>query len=267
MLGDRVSAATARVATASNTALAQRDLGDIVKRGILRIAMPEFDAPPFFLEFDNQLVGTDVSLAQSIANELGVATQFVRQGNTFNAAVTAVVNGSADIAICKLSRTLQRALVVSFSEPYLVLRHALGFNRVKLAEIARGQDLTYVVRNFTGRIGVIARSSYVEYARSNFPRAAIVEVADWATVQKMLRNGDIAAAYRDEFEIKRLVKLDPGFSVVVRTVTLKDTYDSIGIAMAPNTPDLKSFVNLLLAQRAEMLSVDLLLERYSHWLR
>ena len=60
---------------------------------------------------------------------------------TFNAVVDIIARGEADMAISKLSRTLARTQVISFSQPYLTLNHALILNRVKFAQFAKDRAL------------------------------------------------------------------------------------------------------------------------------
>ena len=66
------------------------------------------------------LAGGDEGAAAEIgelAKKLGVAVQFERDARTFDDVVHLLATGQADVAISKLSRTLPRAQVVSFSTP------------------------------------------------------------------------------------------------------------------------------------------------------
>jgi len=74
----------------------------------------------------------------------------------------------------------------------------------------------------------------------------------------------VVAAYRDEFEVKRVLKADPTLSLTLRTVTLKDLQDTLGIAVSIANPTLLAFVNEFLAQRTEKLSVDKVLQALEH---
>lgn len=231
------------------------DIRRIVERGELVVALPRLDSPPFFYTKDGAMQGLDIDLAQGLARELKVSLRFDRSAANFNEVVDVIANKGADVAICKLSRTLTRAQRIRYSEPYLSLRHVLALNRVRLAEISKGRDLAAVIRHFEASIGVIANTSYVEFAHHNFPAAKIVEFADWDSAVAALKRGSVVALYRDEFEIKRLLKTDPRTSLVLRTVTLTDTQDSLGIAVAHDSHQLLGLINLYLAQRPEKLSV------------
>ena len=232
------------------------DIARIVQRGELVVAMLGVDTPPFFYERNGELVGVEVDLAKQIAKELGVNLRFNRTARTFNGVVDIVAKGEADMALSKLSRTLARAQLISFTQPYLVMNHALILNRVKFAQFARERALPEVIRGFTGTIGVIARSSFSDYARRNFPNAKVVEYPGWPDVLKALERGEIIGAYRDEFEVKRILKADPTASLVLRTVTFKDLEDTLGIAVGINDHVLLAFLNEFLSQRAEKLTVN-----------
>ncbi len=164
------------------------------------------------------------------------------------------------MAISKLSRTLARTQVISFSQPYLTLKHALMLNRVKFAQITRDRPLSEVVRQFNGTLGVIAKSSFAYYARRNFPKANIVEYATWDEVLAALYKGDVVCAYRDEFEVKRVLKLNTTASLLLRTVTFKDLEDTLGIGVSTGDPTLLAFVNEFLAQRTDKLDINKVLQ-------
>jgi len=240
------------------------DIARIVERGELVVAMLASDMPPFFEERDGQLVGLEVEMANEIARELKVShVRFDRSAKTFNEVVDVVARHEADLGISKLSRTLARAQVIRFSAPYLRLNHALVLNRVAFAGIALDKTLPAVVRDFSGSLGVIAKSSFADYATRNFPRAKIHPYPAWDDVVAAVRRGEVIGAYRDEFEIKRLLRADPTASLTLRTVTLKDLEDSLGIAVNAQSPVLLAFVNQFLEQRPAKLDIDKVLQAVS----
>lgn len=237
------------------------DIARIVGRGELVVAMLNVNTPPFFYFDDkDQWVGLDVSLAASLAKELGVKLRINRDAGTFNAVVDLVAAGKADLAISKLSRTLSRSQTIAFSNSYLTLNHALILNRLQFAQLARGRLLPEVIRSFDGSMGVIAKSSFADFARTSFPKARIQEYPSWNDVQVALYKGEVVSAYRDEFEVKRMLKADPKASLVLRTVTLKDLEDTLGIGVAISDRTVLAYVNQFLAQRTEKLDINTVLQ-------
>lgn len=232
------------------------DIARIVTRGELVVAMLGVDTPPFFYEKNGELVGIEVELAKSMAKELGVKVRFNRTATSFNATVDLVAKGEADMAISKISRTLARSQIISFTQPYLTLNHALILNRVAFARFARERPITEVIRRYNGTMGVIAKSSFQDYAARYFPKATVKEYPGWPEVLKALEKGEVMAAYRDEFEIKRILKSDPTSSLTLRTVTLKDLEDTLGIAVGINDRTLLAFANEYLTQRTDKLNIN-----------
>lgn len=236
----------------------------IVGRGELVVAVLGVDQPPFFEEHDGKLTGVDITLADDIAKKLGVKVRFNRDAKTFDGVVSLLAKGQADIAVSKLSRTLSRAQVISFSTPYLSLKRALLLNRVKFAQLAHGRAVPEVIRSYDGSIGVVANSSYAGYVINNFPKAQVRSYPTWEAVLVALNAGEVTAAYRDEFEVKRVLKIDPTASLRLRVVTLQDLEDTLAIGVNVSEPTLLAFINQFLAERNTKFDVGTVLQATNH---
>jgi ABC-type amino acid transport substrate-binding protein len=232
----------------------------IAQRGELVVAVLGVDQPPFFQEQNGKLVGIDIDIAKELAAKLGVKVRFNRDAKTFDGVVTLLANGDADLAVSKLSRTLSRAEVVSFSTPYIRLHRALLLNRVNFAQLDKGRPVPDVIRTYTGSIGVVTNSSYATYVQTNFPRAKVQSYPSWDALLKALNAGEVTAAYRDEFEVKHVLKVDPTASLRLRVVTLEDLDDTISIGVNVCAPSLLAFVNQFLAERTNKIDVMTLLQ-------
>jgi polar amino acid transport system substrate-binding protein len=232
----------------------------IASRGELVVAMLGIDQPPFFEVQDGRLTGFDVDLANEIAQKLGVKVRFNREAKTFDDVVNLLASGQADIAISKLSRTLPRAELISFSSPYVTLHRALLINRVKFAQLAHGRLVPDVIRAYDGTIGVVANSSYSDYVLANFPHAKVLSYPTWNALLSALNVGDVTAAYRDEFEVKHVLKTDPTASLRLRVITLEDLNDTIALGVNVSAPELLAFVNQFLVERSTKLDANTLLQ-------
>nr|WP_245965058.1 ABC transporter substrate-binding protein [Trinickia dinghuensis] len=232
----------------------------IVNRGELVVAMLGVDQPPFFETRNGRLQGVDVDLADELAAKLGVKVRFDRDAKTFDDVVSLLANGEADLAISKLSRTLARAEIISFSTPYVRLHRALLLNRINFAQVAHGRPAPEVIRSYDSTIGVVMNSSYSQYVQTNFPNAKVKAYPSWDALLAGLDKGEVTAAYRDEFEVKHVLKSDPTASLKLRVVTLDDLDDPIAIGVNVSTPALLSFVNQFLAERSNKLDVKTLLQ-------
>jgi ABC-type amino acid transport substrate-binding protein len=237
------------------------DIARIVNHGELVVSMLSSDNPPFFsVNKKGELVGTDVDLAKLIAKELGVPVRFDRSAKTFDAVAEVVAAGQADLGISRLARTLKRGQMVHFSSTYMRLGHALLINRIRFAELAGDRPLAQVVRNFTGTIGVIANSSWVEFGRRNFPNAQLVAFPTWAEAVNAAKTGQVVAAYRDEMEVLQYVNNDPSLALTLRTVTFNDLESPLSAMVGVRDLTLLSFVNEVIAQRADKPTVSSVLK-------
>ena len=245
--------------------LAEIDIRGVIKRGYLKVAMVEKDQPPFFSVDENGVLrGFDVDLSQSIAEALGVEPVFDRSAKAFNDLIPLVDGKKVDLVISKLSRTLARARVVRFTKPYVKFKQALLFNQLLLAkQVSDDNQLAYLIQHYDQPLGVIANSSYVNFAQTNFPEAEVREFPSWTVAVEALLNGDIVAIYRDELEIRKVVKVNKKSLLEVKTVLLKDKQDPISIAVHPEAPMMVEWLNLFLEENfPKALGSNYLLETY-----
>lgn len=242
------------------------DIQKIIDRGVLMVALLDTDNPPFFMTDDgDRLDGLDIAIAHDLAGKLGVDLKFNRSAKTFNEVVDTVFNREADIAISKISRTMSRIQRVRFSEPYLRMRQGLLVNRLRLAQHTQGRSVPEAVRDLQGEVGVIEGSSYVGFLQQKFPDATIVEYPDWATIVEAVTAGEVLAAYRDELEIKKIVRTNPNVALDMQTIALTDTEDPIAMVLPWSSTHLLALVNQYLDTERLDYSADKVLQDYSQY--
>jgi polar amino acid transport system substrate-binding protein len=225
------------------------DLQSIVDAKVLRVALTRFDLPAFHIRGpDGALTGAEIDMAKQIGRALGVKVEFVDEADSFDAVVDLVAVGRADIGISKLSQTYRRLHHVRFSEPYVTLRHALLFNRSMIAQDADRRPPAAVLQEYNGRIGVIAHSAYVDFAKANFPAATVIEGRTWDDVIATLLAGKVEVIYRDEFEIRRVVKNNPALNVKFGTAAITDQVSLLSIAICDTCSKLQELINYHLEQ-------------------
>jgi polar amino acid transport system substrate-binding protein len=221
-----------------------RDLQSIVDAKVLRVAVTRFDLPSFHVRGrDGVLLGPEIEMAEQIGRALGVKVEFVDSAESFDSVVDFVAAGRADIGVSKLSQTYNRLKRVRFSEPYVTLRHALLFNRVAIAREADGRPPAAVLQKYKGRLGVIAGSAYVDFAHRNFPDATVVEARNWDAAIESLLSGQVDAVYRDEFEIRRVLKNKPALNVRFGSAVIVDQNALLSIAICDTCTKLQAFIN------------------------
>ena len=239
------------------------DIKSILNKKNIVVAMTSSDQPPFyFINKQGELDGIDVFIAKEMANKLGVEPVFNRESSSFNDVVTLVSSGKADLAISKLSRTLPRAQFVRFSNPYIVFKQCLLFNRLQLVKFTPEDNIRGFIRNMKGKIGIIMKSSYVGYARVNFPGAEIVEYQSWDDVINALYKGEVLAAYRDDLEISKILNSRSDATIKLKPVIFSDLTDPISIAVRYDRQQFLSWVNIFLESLSLDLNTEKLLDMY-----
>jgi len=237
------------------------DIARIVIRGELIVALLNKDTPPFVQEKNGVLSGVDIELMQKVAQELKVTIRFERIATTYDGVAMRVAGGHADLGVSKLARTFKRAQSVLFSTPYMHLEHALLINRVAFAKVAGDQPVSQAVRNFNGTIGVLAGSSWEEFVVRNFTKASPVRFAAWDQAVDAVKKGVVVAAYRDAVEVRSVMRSDPSLALKLRTVTFSDLASVLCVVVGPNDTVLKSFVDEVVVNQREKLTVNLLLKQ------
>ena len=238
------------------------DIAAIKKANVLVVAMTKKDVPPFFSGEGNNIQGLDVEIAQRIGALLGVPVQFRRDAESFAEVVEQVRDGRADIAVSKLSVTGPRLQVVKFSAPYVRLRQSLVINRLWLSQNGQGKEVYQVIRNFNGKISFIRNSSYDTFARINFPNATFLPEDKWDVIIDRVTRGDIAAAYRDEFEIKKIAFEKPDAAITTKSITISDSVDNIAVAVNPRAVQLLSMVDYVIKNEFSNIDTKKLMDRY-----
>ena len=241
------------------------DVKRILDRGRLIVAVAGFEAPPFVTTgAEGKPEGTDIDLAADLATALGVGLAFDRRARDFDEIVDVIARHEADLAVSKLSETLDRALRVRFSQPYLVLRQALLVNRPRFVKIAKGREPIEVARDAGAAIAVVKGTAYVEYARRLLPHAQLREYANWEpdAVGAVMR-GEVVAAFRDEIDVRRVLAAWPEAPLQLRPAILADTRDPIGIGVPWDSTQLLAWIDLYLQSTAKLLSIDELMARYA----
>ncbi len=239
------------------------EIQEIIKGGKLVVAMYSKDAPPFYyVNKNNQLVGLDVTLIKGFAELLGVQVEFDRSSKFLNDTVDMVENHKADLAITKLSMTFKRATRVLFTEPYVNLHQSLLINRLALLKQLNGRSQEETIQQLSGKIGVVAKSSYIEYAR-HFKNMEIVGYPTWSDAINAVYEGKITAAFRDDVEIKMILRDQPEKALTLLSVVLKDANDPKGIAVAMDHNKLKNLLNFYLRSININITADKVVNDYA----
>jgi ABC-type amino acid transport substrate-binding protein len=262
VLVSSLTSAHAVAQMAGSTVPLPTDIAAIKKANVLVVSMTKKDVPPFFSGEGDDIRGLDVEIARRIGVLLGVPVQFRRDAESFAEVVEQVREGKADIAVSKLSVTGPRLQVVRFSDPYVKLRQSLIVNRLWLSQHSQGKETYQVIRDFNGKISFVKNSSYDTFARINFPNATFLPEEKWDVIIDKVTRGDIAAAYRDEFEIKKIAFEKPDAAISTKTIAIADSSDYIAVAVHPKSIQLLSIVNYVIKNEYNNIDTKKLMDRY-----
>ena len=94
--------------------------------------------PPFAMEKDGKIFGLDVDLAHLLADYLDVKVKFIRP-QTYDRQIPKLLAGESNIIIAAMTRTVERGLRVSFSDPYFEVSQAALVRRDLLPDGAASQ--------------------------------------------------------------------------------------------------------------------------------
>ncbi len=240
------------------------DMRRVMERGELRIAILGRENPPFFsLGDDGELQGIDVDIGRELAEALGVAAVFDRTAQTFNEVVQLVETRRADLALSKLSVSMNRAKRVRFSRPYVQMRRGLLVHRVQLARQTGSGNPIDTIKNLQGKLGAIQGTQYaLIFAKKMFPQAEVVTFPDWEATVAALKKGEILAAFRDELEVKKVLLKQPDASLIVQSVAFTDTQDLLAAVLHWEDTHLLAVVNQFLDYAQIRFSVDDIIKAY-----
>lgn len=251
------------------TALAQSppllapDIARILDRGRLLVGVIGADVPPFVVSgADGKLQGFDIDLALGMGKALGVAVTFDRSARSVDEVIDQVARHETDLAISRLSETLARAARVRFSKPYLVLHQALLFNRLRIAEIAKGRDPIDLLPELDAVVGAVGDAGDIGDARRLLPRARLRAYPRWEPeLLSALLHGEIVAAYGDELNARRVLAMQPDMPLRLRASILPDTRDPIAVALPWDSMQLLAWIDFYLENEIKPVSIDALVTR------
>ncbi len=150
--------------------------------------------PPFAMEKDGKLLGLDVDLAHLLADYLDVNVKFIRP-ETYDQQIPRLLAGESDIIIAAMTRTVERGLKVSFSDPYFEVSQAALVRRDLLPADA---DSYFDLPQIEGlRLGLKADTTHEQFARQLFPAESIKRYPTASAAAEALARGDVDAMVAD----------------------------------------------------------------------
>lgn len=199
-----------------------RSLDDIIKSGTLRVGVLPNSPPQSSIGATNQLEGFDVDVANKLASELGVKTEFVM--TEIAQRVPFLVADRIDISLGGLTRTVERAKSISYTVP--LHTESMGVLTTDKVNIKSWKDL-----NDAKYTLVLIRGVWTsDFLKANLPNAKILYVDTMADTIRALAQGRADALVENiEFYVP-FTKNYPNVHWKVLPEAINTSYDAVGLA-------------------------------------
>jgi polar amino acid transport system substrate-binding protein len=211
----------------------------VTERGRLIVALePEFN--PFeYVDESGTLVGFDVDLAHILAAEMKVDVEFMRV--KFESIMATVLTGKADLIMSGMTATPERALKLSYSDPYFHTVTCLLVSKKRASDVKGVADL-----NQEGRIVAVKQGTTGDTAaHKRCPKAKIVSYPTENAAALEVAQGRADAFLYDLRSIENHQAQHAGSTFTILTPVTVEPY---AIAFRKGDPDTQAWLNLVLRQ-------------------
>lgn len=234
------------------------ELERIREAGMVTVSLNR-DYPPFSMEKDGTVFGLDVDLAYLLAEVLGVKVKFIRPA-AFDQQIPKLLAGEADIIMAAMTRTVERALLVNFSEPYFEVSQAALVRRSKAPEDVRSYfDL---LRIDGLRLGVKAGTTHEIFARQLFPAGAINGYPTAMAAAEAVVTGEVDAMVADSPFVQVWHNTHAQHYAQIAALLEPVTREFYAFAIRKGDPDFLNWLNVFVAQVKTDGTLDLLRYEY-----
>lgn len=238
-------ASLALVACSSGKSTEQSPLDKIKEKETLVVATSPDYAPFEFqtlVDGKNQVVGSDILLAQKLADELGVKLEVSTMN--FDNVLNSVQNGKADLAIAGLSVSEERLKVFDFSDPYYQDGNVLLVQKADTAKYAKVADLDKV------DLAVQKGTTQETYARESLTNANLISLTQMGEAVNELKSGKVKAILLDSSVASGYIGQNPDLAIADLKFEAAEE-NAKAIAMTKDSGDLKKEIDKIIAKIIE----------------
>jgi ABC-type amino acid transport substrate-binding protein len=206
------------------------------------------------------VAGLDVDLAKAVAEALGVRLE-VHLTPTFREIFAPLGSGQVDAAISGITRTLERARSLSFSQPYLV-----SGQKLLVKDESRFASIEAVNRKDV-RVGFKSGTTGESFVRGNLAAASLVAFANSDELFRALEANNLEAAIADSLVGRDMVVRKKVKSALHPVGGRRLTSESICMAARQSDGDWTDFLSLVIRELKTSGQFHRLVRRYNPWLR
>jgi len=221
---------------------------------------------PDYLSYQSKdgrrLIGHDIEIAYHIANRLGVDLEIRRTEKSFTNLARVVGRNDADIAISKLTITMDRAQYSRFTDPYVTLRVGVLINRLAEVKTGRAKEMDKLLNHPEAAIAVQQGTSWVAFGQDLFPQAKLMLFPSMRAALQAVEKGEALAFLNDEWNIAAWLNQNPDTAVRVRLGFIPDIKSGLAMAVSPDSPNLLGLLNLMIERDGLQTTPAKLLDKY-----
>ena len=215
----------------------------IQAKGKLVVTTEAGYAPFEFLDENDNVIGLDASLAQKLADDLGVELDM--QNIAFDSVVAEVQAGNADMAIAGLTPNNDRKKSVDMSDMY----YEGGQCMLVLAE---NVDTYATKESLAGQVMATQKAALQENLMAEqFPDATPLLLPDFPQCVANLKNGECAAVMIDAISAEQYMKTVDGLAIGKVPVEIDPEEGGNSVAVMKGNTDLLDWVNEKIAEYKE----------------
>ena len=216
----------------------KKDADESIKENKKLVVAVSPDYPPFefktLVDGKDQVVGSDIKLAQAIANELGVKLEVTTM--SFDNVLSSLQSGKADLAISGISVTDERKKNFDFSDPYYETQNAIIVRKDQVADYSS-------LDAFKGKKVAVQKGTIEEgLAKKQLKDSTVVSLTAMGEAINEVKSGQVDAVDLEKPVAEGYVAQNSDLTLA--SVALKvDDGDAKAVAMAKGNDKLKKAVN------------------------
>lgn len=207
-----------------------RTVDEIKESGKVVIGVFSDKAPFGYVDENGDYQGYDVYFAERIAQDLGVAVEYVSTDPASR--VEYAATGKVDIILANFTVTPERAEQVDFALPYM---------KVALGVVSPDDALITDVAELAGKTLIVVKGTTAEtYFEENHPEVELQKYDQYADAYNALLDGRGDAFSTDNTEVLAWALTNPGFTVGIDSL---GSLDAIAPAVQKGNDSLLSWIN------------------------
>ncbi len=238
----------------------------IIERGEIRIGISKHYPP---LNFEAGKSGVEIEMAKELGKFLGVRTTTVPLRLTDY--LSAIESGKVDIVMAGLSRNMERAKKIWFSEPYISMTPGVLANRRRLPQTRFGDKFEqnpirtiWDLKNISGfKFALKKRSAYEHLLAREFPDVQKIIVSTNEEGLQALKSGSAHGFVHDSLFLQYLYSHSSEYRGNYILLQGGNRHEKICVGLPFGDPVLKNQIDVFIMELIRQGRIDEWLEYYN----